>query len=290
MKPEKKNTLMDIINTIYKKYSNIETKDILYKYIIQDKTVHQILIKGDTCEIQKLIISKINNYFTNIITDYIYKKDIEHDLESIFISNTNMNNEIIETENKYETSIQTTTSNENILTTTIYTNLEEIYSDKIKEITIVRQRIQDKKINLEEIKMYVKLMDDKIIFENEGDDYIDSDNNIKRGHVVVKIKCKKHKRISRVNEFDLLLTLPITMRELFKGFSYKFKYFNNEELDITSARPLEEYKFDGTKLIIRIPEKGLRIEQDRGELIIHLILYKNRKFEENLKLFELNCV
>jgi gliding motility-associated protein GldM len=52
----------------------------------------------------------------------------------------------------------------------------------------------------------------------------------------------------------------------------------------------EEYKFDGSKLIIRIPEKGLRIEQDRGELIIYLILYKNKKFEDNLKLFELNCV
>jgi hypothetical protein len=227
-----------------------------------------------------------------MITEQIYKKEIENELTSIFIPNTNeiiknKRYEIIETDNRYETTIYTT-SNENILTTTIFTNLNEIYCEKIKEITIQRQRLFNKKINLEEIKLYVPLIDDKIIYENEGDDYIDQENNLKRGDIIIRIKCKKHKMITRVNDYDLLLKMEIKMEELFYGFNYKFKYFNNEELDIETKEPLKEYNFDGEKMVIKIENKGLPFTDElnnkkRGILIIHLKLYKNKNFRENIK-------
>jgi RNA recognition motif-containing protein len=184
--------------------------------------------------------------------------------------------------------IQTyTNQNEHLLELDIITNLDEIYMDKIKEIIVQRQRFKDKQIIIDEKKFYIPLSDDKIILEKEGDDYVDSNGYLQRGDVLVKIKSRKHKSLKRVNDYDLLLILPITLYELYKGFDKRFEYLGGEEIKIKSSNPLVDYKFDGEKIILVINNKGIGyIEENtkmRGSLIIFLVLSKDALFYKKLK-------
>jgi len=186
--------------------------------------------------------------------------------------------------------IQTNTNtnkNDHLLELSIITDLDEIYMDKIKEIIVQRQRFKDKQIIIDEKKFYIPLCDDRIILEKEGDDYIDSNGYLQRGDVLVKIKSRKHKTLKRVNDYDLLLVLPITLYELYKGFDKRFEYLGGEEIKIKSSNPLVEYKFDGDKIIHIVDKKGIVYTEEnkkmRGSLIIFLVLNKDEFFYKKLK-------
>jgi hypothetical protein len=152
----------------------------------------------------------------------------------------------------------------------------------------------------------VPLNGDQITFEGQGDEYYDENNNIKSGNLVIDIKCKKHQYFKRVNENDILVSLPITLFELFNGFNKNFDYFKSdltnsqqkyETINLTmyngfskiksNKNILIQSKFDGQKIIITLSDHGLykdlSINQDRGNLIIYLVLIKKDKFNDILK-------
>jgi DnaJ-class molecular chaperone len=216
----------------------------------------------------------------------------DNDLTSIFIKSNEIKNEkyydIMGNASSYESSeFSETHTSEINLQITIHTNLEEIYLDKSKELTIHRHRYINNEYILEEKKLVVPLYDDKYTFFNEGDQIKNQNNQYSYGDVIVKIKCKKHNYIQRVNDYDLLLFLPITLYEIFNGFKKNITYFNNENITLLSNNPLTEYKFDGDKLEIILDNYGLPYNYNgnkgKGKLFIYLLLNKNEDFNKNLK-------
>lgn len=273
-----------IIDNIKKILHDLFDKNILSQIIV-DNNIKSYLINNE--------YEKLPNYIYNKIYVFLMSKlNIDdNDLTSIFIKSNDIKNEkyydVMGNASSYESSesskLSETHSSEINLQITINTNLEEIYFDKYKELTIHRHRYINNVYVLEEKKLLVPLYDDKYIFYNEGE-------QIKNqyGDVIVKIRCKKHNFIQRVNDYDLLLFLPITLYEIFNGFKKKIMYFNNEDITLISNNPLSEYKFDGEKLEIILDNYGLPYNngvKGRGKLFIYLLLNKNEDFNKKLKTY-----
>ena len=60
--------------------------------------------------------------------------------------------------------------------------------------------------------------------------------------IIIDIKCKKHLYFKRVNEFDILVSLPLTIYELFNGFNKNFDYFNNQKIHIIMSSGFNKIK------------------------------------------------
>jgi DnaJ-class molecular chaperone len=294
MNAKKKQTIFDMISQLYYKFkTSSEFKDYI-KNIFENNDGKDILLSGNKEVIREYIYNKANNYLVNMLN----KKDVvneEDDLLSIFIPEKpdKKNYNILEKDKvmSFETSFQQSVTNnkDHLLEVTISTDLNEIYMDKLKEIIIQRQRYKNKQIYIDEKKLFIPLSDDRLILEKEGDDYIDTNGFLERGDISIKIKCRKNKFLQRVNDYDILLVLPITLYDLFKGFDKRFSYLGNEEIKLKSSSPFEEYKFDGDKIIINIENKGLPYSEGlpsikkRGKLIIYLMLNKEEIFYKKLK-------
>ncbi len=295
MNPKKKQTIFDMIGQMYQKFKTSEEfKEFIKKNIFENEETKNVLLTGDKEVLREFVYNKANNYIMSMLAPN--KQQEEDDLLSIFIPENPdrktydimQKDKVLSLETSVQSQVQTlTNTNEHILELSIITDLEEIYMDKVKEIIVQRQRFKDKQIIMDEKKFFIPLADDKIILEKEGDDYIDSNGFLQRGDVLIKIKSRKHKFLKRVNDYDLLLVLPITLYELFKGFDKRFKYLGDQEIKIKSPSPLQEYKFDGDKIIIPIQNKGIPYVYEgrklRGELIVFLVLGKDELFYRKLK-------
>jgi DnaJ-class molecular chaperone len=293
--PEKKkkydqltiNQKSKIIDNIKKVLHDLFDKRILSQIIV-DNNIKSYLINNQYEELRNYIYNKIYVFLMS-------KLNIDdNDLTSIFIKSNDIKNEkyydVMGNASTYESSeLSETHTSEVNLQITIHTNLEEIYFDKLKELTIFRHRYINNDYILEEKKLLVPLYDDKYIFCNEGDQIKNQNNQYSYGDVVVKLKCKKHNHIQRVNEYDLLLFLPITLYEIFNGFKKKIMYFNNENITLISNNPLSEYKFDGDKLEIILDNYGLPYIsngiKEKGKLYIYLLLNKDKDFNKKLKTY-----
>jgi len=195
----------------------------------------------------------------------------------------------------YSNSNPYTNSNEMNIFGEIKTTLDEIYMGCVKEINVKRQIIKDSKVIFNSFKYIVPIINDSVIFENQGDEYLDNENNIKAGNLIVDIRCKKHKYFKRVNDFDIFVSLPLTLFELFNGFNKRFDYFNKDSIslimkkgfkNIESNKKINKYsKFDGNKIIITLSDLGIINDDNktRGNLIIYLVLIKKDNFNELLK-------
>ena len=273
---------VNILDSMKKIISDLFDPKSISKIIV-DEQIKGFLLRGEFQYLKDYVYQKIQSHYTN-------NQSID-DYSDIFIPSRVSNNDsqtkyhIMENDTTYESSIQssTNTTDRNLMMT-LHTTLEEIYLDKIKEITVLRHKYVDQyNTVLEEHKLYVSLRDDKVVFKNEGDQYMAHDG-VRRSDIIIKIKCKKHHFIQRVNDYDLLLFLPITLYELFTGFNKSFVYFDNKTINIESKAPMREYHFDGDKLVIVKPGYGMPCDGGRGALIIYLLLNKNKKFYDNLKL------
>ena len=295
MNSKKKQNIFDMINQMYSKFkSSNEFKDYIKKNIFENDEIKDKLLSGNKEEIREFVYNKANNYLLNMLNQHFFSNNYSNqddDLLSIFIPETpdKKTYNIFDKQLSLETSIikSSTNINDKLLEFSIITDLNEIYMDKLKEIIVQRQRYKEKQIYIDEKKLYIPLSYDSLILEKEGDDYIDSNNLLQRGDIGIKIKCRKNKYLQRVNNYDILLILPITLYELFSGFDKRFIYLGNEEIKLKSIKPFEDYKFDGNKLVINIENKGLPYinenNKQRGKLIIFLILNKEELFIKKLK-------
>jgi DnaJ-class molecular chaperone len=280
-----------ILENIKKILHDLFDKKILSQIIV-DNNIKSYLINNQHEELKNYIYNKIYVFLMSKLNIDAKIYPSAEDLTSIFIKSNEIKNEkyynIMSNASSYESSeFSETHTSEINLQITIHTNLEEIYFDKSKELTIHRHRYINNEYILEEKKLLVPLYDDKYIFYNEGDQIKNQNNQYSYGDVIVKIKCKKHNYIQRVNDYDLLLFLPITLYEIFNGFKKNIMYFNNENITLLSNNPLKEYKFDGDKLEIILNNYGLPYNYNgnkgRGKLFIYLLLNKNEDFNKNLK-------
>lgn len=273
---------VNILESMKKIISELFNPESISKIIV-DEQIKGFLLRGEFQYLKDYVYQKIQSH-------YINNQSID-DYSDIFIpsrvGNTDSQTKyhIMENDTTYESSIQSSTNTtDRNLAMTVHTTLEEIYLDKIKEITVLRHKYIDQyNSNLEEHKLYVSLRDDKVVFKNEGDEYM-TPSGLHRSDIIIKIKCKKHHFIQRVNDNDLLLFLPVTLHELFTGFKKSFVYFDQRTVNIESKAPLREYGFDGDKLVIIKQGFGVPYDGGRGALIIYLLLNKNKKFYDTLKL------
>lgn len=283
---DQKNNIVKTIKRVIKDIFNVSN----LSQIIVDDNIKNHLINNDYDSMRTYAYNKIYNF---LVSNFQADDD---DISSIFIKNDIVQNhtekfyDVMGNDSAFETSyLSDTHSSETQLRITIYTTLEEIYCNKHKELIILRHKYVDDSSNyvMEEKKLILPLYDDKIVYMKEGDEFKNKHGVIEKGDVIIKIKCKKHQFIQRVNDYDLLLFLPTNLYELFYGFKKRIKYFNGEVINLLSSSPLKEYKFDGDKLEITLDNKGLpyyeKNEFLRGKLIVTLLLDKNNHFYDNLK-------
>ena len=311
--PEKKkkydqltnNQKSKILENIKKILHDLFDKKILSQIIV-DNNIKSYLINNQHEELKNYIYNKIYVFLMSklniddILTDEA-KKQLhreggkappgadDNDLTSIFIKSNEIKNEkyydIMGNASSYESSeFSETHTSEINLQITIHTNLEEIYLDKSKELTIHRHRYINNEYILEEKKLVVPLYDDKYTFFNEGDQIKNQNNQYSYGDVIVKIKCKKHNYIQRVNDYDLLLFLPITLYEIFNGFKKNITYFNNE--NITSC-----FGMDNRSGVLIVKKSKQKEWNERLNVLKNVIEYwsnienKTNKMIEIIQLF-----
>jgi len=264
--------------------------DIIFQFLkdITNPTTIQNLMSGDDI-LGDIKTGNINNIANKMIQKILKKIDVDIDIEQlneIFLCTPSISNKTINVNTEYTNNTNTLHSSDcNTLNLfgIIKTDLNEIYHNKLKEITIKRKILNNNKITYETTNYYVPLYDYKIIIENGGDKLINLDNNIEYGNAIIKVYCKKDKRFRR-DGYNIIINENITLYELFNGFNREIKYFGSI-INIGSDNPFSEYKFDGNKLSIYIKQKGLPYDQEnnRGDLIINFILIKPDNFNNKLK-------
>lgn len=234
----------------------------------------------------KTVDEKVTDIDMSIFEDSINNLDVQK-REYKFINSSDCSNYTCNT-----TFNNTATSDMNIHGE-IKTTLEEIYKGMIKEITVNRQIITDTDTKFKKLTYKIPLNNDRVTLEKQGDDYLLSEGK-GTGDLVIDIKCKQHKYFKRVNDYDILVSLPMTLYELFNGFSKTFNYFNDTKITLVMKKGFDKItankqitkqnKFDGDKITLVMPKLG--IFNDHGErenLIICLLLIKDDKFNQKLK-------
>lgn len=249
-----------------------------------------------------MFMSNINDVLDNKHIDELIK-DNKNEMANDYICETLKKHFSIEkketnytesdTEQKYESEFSQCSDHfdnkETDIVINIDTTLEEIYYGKCKTISYSRQCFKNKTMIIENNKISIPICDDKLILENEGNDYIDDENKLVRGRVIINIKCLHNKYYKRVNDYDIMITSYISLYELFNGYSKDFQLFN-KTIKIKSKNPFVDFNFDGDKIICRYENKGLVYYIDnnindpkRGELLIILFLKKTKNFNTVIK-------
>ena len=134
-------------------------------------------------------------------------------------------------------------------------NIEEIYKGLIKVVMFERQVYIDDLLIIETTKLNVPICNDKIIFENEGNDYI-NDNNVKmKGNVIVYVKCLRSKYYKRVNEYDIMIMDNVTDQEIKNGYEKQLTYFDKI---VTLKCKNPESKIKNNKIITKLDNHGIK--------------------------------
>jgi DnaJ-class molecular chaperone len=180
-------------------------------------------------------------------------------------------------------------NNESDIIINIETNMDEIFHAKLKMITFKRQCLKNQEMIIEEKTINIPICDDRVILDNEGNDYINEESKLVRSRVIVNVKCLHNKYYKRVNDYDILVTFTITLYELFNGYKQTFDYFDEKPITIKSSNPFNDFDFDGDKITIKYVNRGLRYfinntpKIKRGTLIVLIFLKKPPKFNDMLK-------
>lgn len=295
----------NIVEYFKMKQENIPNYEMLKEQI--DKRLHEHMdLEYITQHIANLsVVSK-----KNIDDISVFYKPTDDTTTTKGKKNTNMipekNYKLLSSNQEYSEYSQniklsnTTQSNTTNIYGEIKTTLDEIYNNLSKKIVVKRQIIENNNVVYKPFEYMVQLNDDQMIFTGQGDNYYDSENGIKTGDLIVDIKCKQHQYFKRVNDYDILINLPLTLYELFNGFNKTFDYFSDNKIKLIMHKPFSEITsnkhiskqvaFDGNKLAIIMPNLGLPTGKiingtiERCNLIIYLILIKKEGFNDKLKL------
>jgi DnaJ-class molecular chaperone len=285
------NNDIDVLAYLKPSQTNIPNYDLLKEQI--DKRLQNYL---DLEHITQCA-AKLNAEYTNKQEDmWFYRQD---DVTNNNITLQEKNYQLLSSlQNNNESDNYSCVSQAQSHGTNIYceikTNLDEIYNSITKKIIVKRQIIENNDIIYKQYEYDIDLNEDQLIFEEQGDNYYDANNNIKFGNLIVNIKCKQHQYFKRVNDYDVLINLPLTLHELFDGFNKTFDYFGSQKIKLVMRNPfgtitsdkkiIKQHNFDGNKLVVVISDIGLPYENNkRGNLIIYLMLIKKVGFNEKIK-------
>lgn len=261
-----------------KKQTFIDTLFQFLKKITDPHIIQNIMLRPD-------IMNAIKNGNINNIAQELIQK---------ILDNIDLNVDIDKLEEVFIHTPLKNTTDSNILSTTDYNtlnifgnisvNIEDVYNNRLKEI-IIRRKVYKNSVHIdtETLKYNIPLYDNKVVISNAGDKIINVDNNIEYGNAIIKIKYNTMENLT-INNYDCIYTQSINLYELFYGFKKSISYFNTT-IEICSNNPLQEYIFDNESIKINIKNKGLPFDKDnnRGNLIVQLLIIKNDDFEHKLK-------
>lgn len=166
------------------------------------------------------------------------------------------------------------------------TNIKEIYEGKIKILTFERQCFKNKEMIIETRTINIPICNDKMILENEGNDYISDDGKMVRGRVIINIKCLHDKYYKRVNDYDILLLSHINESDIDKGINKKFKYFDST-VNIKSKNLRK--KCENDKITFTMKNLGISYYENnniknllRGDLIIIFFVKKDVEVKKDV--------
>mgnify|MGYP003387143752 CR=1 FL=1 len=159
------------------------------------------------------------------------------------------------------------------------TNIKEVYDGNVKIITFNRQCFKNEQMIVEQKTINVPVCNDKIIMENEGNDYVTDEGKMIRGRVVINIKCLHDNYYKRVNDYDILIMSHITNEQLDLGINKKFKFFDST-VNVKSKNLRKKLKDD--KVTFTMKNLGITHYENnniknpiKGDLIIILFLKKD---------------
>jgi DnaJ-class molecular chaperone len=133
----------------------------------------------------------------------------------------------------------------------------DIYNEKMKKITILRERKKNGKYIEKKKKIEIPVYGKEIILEGEGHELKDYKE---RGDVVINIYNKKDKHFKRVNEYDMVTFKDLTIAEFYSPFIYEIVLPHGEVLKVQSE------KMNNKKILIqKIKGKGLPYKNDNNE-------------------------
>lgn len=176
----------------------------------------------------------------------------------------------------------------------IKTTLEEMYNNPIKTLDVTRIVIENNDTVAKKFRYNIDITNDALTLKKQGDDYITEDGEIATGDLILEVECAKHKYYERVSNFDILITLPMTLYEMFTGFKKSFMYLDGKDVEIemnksfsklvSNNKIIKQTRFDGEKIFVTIENLGLKADDNgRGNLIVCLLLVKTGEFNGQLK-------
>jgi DnaJ-class molecular chaperone len=172
--------------------------------------------------------------------------------EEIMYNDMNMNNK--HNVNNVKTNLKGKPDN---IIYNIDVSFADIYNEKIKKITILRERKKNGKYIEKKKKIEIPIYGKEIILEGEGHELKDYKE---RGDIVINIYNKKDKHFKRVNEYDMVTFKDLTIAEFYSPFIYEIVLPHGEVLKVQSE------KMNNKKMLIqKIKGKGLPYKNDNNE-------------------------
>lgn len=244
------------INTLCSKVFNSNSS--IFDELCKKADLDELLAKNEEDKAQNYLFKAINKHF------------------NIAINNDD------ESEQRYESDFSQSEESDYIpsdIVIDIETNIKEVYDGNIKIITFNRQCFKNQKMIVEQKTINIPVCDDKIILENEGNDYITNEGKMVRGRVIINVKCIHDNYYKRVNDYDILLMSHITNEQLESGINKKFKYFGST-VNIKSKNLRKKLKDD--RVIFTMKNLGITHYENnniknpiKGDLIIIMFLKKD---------------
>lgn len=243
----------ELINAFCSKLFSSNTS--VFTNLRDDEKFEDLLQKNNMEMATNYVINNLKQHFSVGINDSSDKQKYESELS--------------ESDTRYE-------STDIIIN--IDTNIEEIYNGLIKIITVDRQILKGKSMIVDKVKFNIPVCNDKMIFENEGNEYLNDDNKLVKSNVIVKVRCLHSNYYKRINTYDIMIMSCVTEDELDNGYNKTLKYFD-KTITLKCKNPRE--KLSKNKIITKISGCGIKYyENDNyknplyGNLIV--VLFKQK--------------
>jgi len=217
------NTINGIFDTLFNKQSNN-----IYDELKNDKLFWKLVNEGKAEEAKNYLSEIFNSKVTSTSSYNI-------DSESSNISNIN-----------YLTSD---------IVIEVSTSIDEVIKGMFKVISFQRQCFKNNNMIVEDVTLTIPIHDDRVIYENEGHDYISDDGLLVRGRVIFNINCTNNTKIKRVNDYDIMIVSKINDFELNHGYKKKFKVID-KYINIVCDDPINHVIDD--KITIKVEGKGIK--------------------------------
>jgi DnaJ-class molecular chaperone len=239
----------DIINTICTKLFR-STETSVFSHLKDDVTLDDLIKNNNTEMATNYVINAFSTHFgINMNEDSEESQKYESDCASA--------------EDKYDSMD---------IVIKLDTTIEEVFEGCIKVVTFERQVLQGSKMIVQQTKLHVPVCNDRTIFDNEGNDYMDDDNKLVRSKVIVIIKCLHSNYYKRINDYDMMIISCLTDDEMENGYNKTLKYFN-KTIKIKCKNPADKL-VDG-RIVTRLHGHGIKYYLDsnyksplHGDLII----------------------